>query len=178
MYEDLQGLISHLDTFAQAATKSYALEEKRISSFKSIGQYLGISFTRSNPMKLIKRSEKPLGNLPLEILSYLASYIDDLIISAQLGTTAIQTLALNDLRSLNDALVGTERIRRTPLPIAYGIAISQITWVYIIMLPFQLDSTLKWIMIPATIISAYIILGILFIGREIEDPFGNDVNDL
>jgi ion channel-forming bestrophin family protein len=32
--------------------------------------------------------------------------------------------------------------------------------------------------IPGSIIAAYIILGILLIGREIENPFGNDVNDL
>jgi len=28
------------------------------------------------------------------------------------------------------------------------------------------------------VVAAYIILGILFIGREIENPFGQDVNDL
>jgi hypothetical protein len=32
--------------------------------------------------------------------------------------------------------------------------------------------------IPASIFAAYIILGILLIGCEIENPFGNDVNDL
>ncbi len=39
-------------------------------------------------------------------------------------------------------------------------------------------SVLGWITIPATVAASYIILGILFIGREIENPFGNDVNDL
>jgi putative membrane protein len=46
------------------------------------------------------------------------------------------------------------------------------------LLPFQLYEQLSWITIPATIAASYIILGILFIGREIENPFGNDVNDL
>lgn len=32
--------------------------------------------------------------------------------------------------------------------------------------------------IPATLVAAYIILGLLLIGREIENPFGHDVNDL
>jgi ion channel-forming bestrophin family protein len=49
---------------------------------------------------------------------------------------------------------------------------------YIILLPFQLDSTLKWIAIPATVFTAYVILGMLFIGSELENPFGHDVNDL
>jgi len=46
------------------------------------------------------------------------------------------------------------------------------------LLPFQLYPVLKWVTIPATIAASYIILGILFIGREIENPFGQDVNDL
>ena len=66
----------------------------------------------------------------------------------------------------------------TPLPIAYTIAFAQITWLYVVLLPFQLYQTLIWVTIPATIAASYIILGILFIGQEIENPFGNDVNDL
>lgn len=79
---------------------------------------------------------------------------------------------------LNDVLVGTERVLTTPLPIAYSIAIGQITWVYVCLLPFQLVGVLGWVTIPATLAATYIILGILLIGREIENPFGHDVNDL
>jgi putative membrane protein len=46
------------------------------------------------------------------------------------------------------------------------------------MLPFQLWDSLRWVTIPGTIFAAYIILGIAAIGREIENPFGMDVNDL
>lgn len=79
---------------------------------------------------------------------------------------------------LNEVLVGVERVLQTPLPIAYSIAISQITWVYVLMLPFQLWESLRWVTIPGCIFAAYIILGIAAIGREIENPFGMDVNDL
>ena len=79
---------------------------------------------------------------------------------------------------LNEVLIGVERVLQTPLPIAYSIAISQITWVYVMMLPFQLWDDLQWVTIPGCIFGAYIILGIAAIGREIENPFGHDVNDL
>ena len=46
------------------------------------------------------------------------------------------------------------------------------------MLPFQLWENLRWITIPGSIFAAYIILGLAAIGREIENPFGEDVNDL
>ena len=75
-------------------------------------------------------------------------------------------------------MAGTDRILNTPLPLAYSIAISQITWVYVLLLPFQLYRLLGWITIPGTAFAAYIILGISLIGSEIENPFGNDVNDL
>lgn len=84
----------------------------------------------------------------------------------------------NSLQALNDVLVNSERVLNTPLPIAYAIAISQITWLYVFLLPFQLLLDLGWITIPATVAASYIILGIFFIGHEIENPFGNDVNDL
>jgi hypothetical protein len=71
-----------------------------------------------------------------------------------------------------------DRVLATPLPIAYSIAISQITWVYVMLLPFQLWDDLRWITIPGCIFAAYIIIGLASIGREIENPFGHDVNDL
>lgn len=46
------------------------------------------------------------------------------------------------------------------------------------MLPFQLWDDLRYITIPGCIFAAYIIIGLAAIGREIENPFGNDVNDL
>jgi putative membrane protein len=46
------------------------------------------------------------------------------------------------------------------------------------MLPFQMWDALRWVTIPGCIFAAYIILGIAAIGREIENPFGDDVNDL
>lgn len=80
--------------------------------------------------------------------------------------------------SLTDVLTGCERVVNTPLPIAYSISISQITWAYVVALPFQLVKFLGWITIPGTILGGYIIIGLAQIGCELEDPFGDDVNDL
>ena len=82
------------------------------------------------------------------------------------------------MAALTDVLTGVERVVNTPLPIAYSISISQITWAYVMALPFQLISYLGWVTIPGTIVAGYIILGIAQIGRELENPFGQDVNDL
>ncbi|KAL1894505.1 hypothetical protein Cpir12675_003631 [Ceratocystis pirilliformis] len=179
-YPDLVHLVSHLDTFAGRANEDVHISTlmPKKGFFKGIGEHLGVSFAESNPRKTIKRATQPLGNLPLEILNYLGLYVDTLIADGKLGIPMQQTLAYNNIAALNDILTGTERVLTTPLPIAYSIAFSQITWVYVMMLPFQLYNYLGWITIPATVVASYIILGILFIGREIENPFGMDVNDL
>jgi putative membrane protein len=78
-YEDLSGLVGHLDTFAKAAHDSDGVPTIKKSPWKAAGEYLGVSFAESNPRKVIKRAKKPLGNLPLEIITYLASYMDSLI---------------------------------------------------------------------------------------------------
>jgi hypothetical protein len=132
-----------------------------------------------NPRRHVKRSSFPLGDLPLEILSHLSAYIKVLYDIGTLRDYSIyQTQSLDSLTIMDEVSCGTERILNTPLPLAYSIAISQVTWLYIILLPFQCFHSLGWITIPACVVAAYIILGIAFIGREIEDPFGHDVNDL
>jgi putative membrane protein len=71
-----------------------------------------------------------------------------------------QTWSMNNIGSLADVLTGTERVLNTPLPIAYTISISQITWAYVLVLPFQLYNYLDWVTIPGTMLAAYIILGL------------------
>ncbi|KAL8830596.1 MAG: hypothetical protein Q9170_005661 [Blastenia crenularia] len=177
-YDDLEHLVSHLSTFAGEAFDPDTSTPRPKTMWKRVGEYLGIPFAESNPRKVMKRSNKNLGNLPLEILTYLSSYMESVVRTKQLSDGVPQAMVLGNLASLNEVLAGTERVLNTPLPIAYSIAISQITWVYVVMLPFQLWHALRWITIPGTIVGAYIILGIAAIGREIENPFGRDENDL
>ena len=177
-HEDLQSLVAHLRTFAGDASDPTVAPPPKISSWKRGGEYLDVSFAESNPRKEVKRATRNLGNLPLEILTYLSAYTSSICKNGTLDPGVPQAMIMGNLASLNEVLAGTERVLNTPLPIAYSIAISQITWVYVLMLPFQLWNALHWLTIPGTIIGAYIILGIAAIGREIENPFGNDVNDL
>jgi ion channel-forming bestrophin family protein len=49
---------------------------------------------------------------------------------------------------------------------------------YCFTLPFALVDTFGWLTVPAVLGVAYTFFGIEEIGVEIEDPFGNDLNDL
>ncbi|OAL47968.1 UPF0187-domain-containing protein [Pyrenochaeta sp. DS3sAY3a] len=176
-YPDIRDRVAFLDTFAKAAEVDIPKPLERTKA-KAVGEYLGVTFAESNPRKRIKRSKKPLGNLSLEILNHLSCYVHSIIDNETLKIGLYQNQAITGIVQLNEALTGMDRVLQTPLPIAYSIAISQITWVYVMMLPFQLWDDLRWITIPGCIFAAYIIIGLAAIGREIENPFGNDVNDL
>ncbi|KAF1948853.1 UPF0187-domain-containing protein [Byssothecium circinans] len=176
-YPDLKDRIEYLETFAKAAEAEIP-KAREPGKLKAAGEYLGVTFAESNPRKRIKYAKRPLGNLPLEILNHLSAYVESTITNETLKVGLYQNQAITSILSLNEVLVGVDRVLQTPLPVAYSIAISQITWVYVMMLPFQLWDDLRWVTIPGCIFAAYIIIGIAAIGREIENPFGNDVNDL
>lgn len=177
-YEDLDGLVAHLQTFAGEAYDPEIRVPRSMSSWKVAGQYLGLTVAESNPRKELKRSKKNLGNLPLEIQAYLSAYTHSIMKNGTFDNGPLQGTVLALLNQLSEVLAGTERVLSTPLPEAYRIAISQITWVYVLALPFQLWDALRWVTIPGTVVGAYIVLGIAAIGKEIENPFGYDVNDL
>jgi putative membrane protein len=80
-YPDIASLVGHLDTYAKAAHTAENEAKPRKSIWKRAGEHLGVDFAVSNPRKAIKRakmSNTPLGNLPLEILSYLGSYLEEI----------------------------------------------------------------------------------------------------
>jgi ion channel-forming bestrophin family protein len=174
----MKDYVEYLETFAKRANEGVDLSPRKYSKWKQFGEFLGVSFAESNPRKHIKRATKPLGNLPLEILGHIQGYLDTVVDNGTLKTPVFSAPCVNAITTLNDILTGSERILNTPLPLAYRIVISQITWLYVLTLPFQLFEKLKWKMIPATLITSYIILGLALIGSHIENPFGDDVNDL
>ena len=79
---------------------------------------------------------------------------------------------------LVDYLGGCERIATTPLPFAYMVHLRRVMIVYCFTLPFALVDSFGWLTVPAILGVAYTFFGIEEIGVEIENPFGNDLNDL
>ncbi|KAG0074112.1 hypothetical protein BGZ90_011015 [Linnemannia elongata] len=116
-------------------------------------------------------------NIPVELSYYIGSYIKACSNKGKVDPATL-TMMNNALVSMIDCLTGFERILRTPIPLAYSIHLHHATWIYLLALPFQLVSNMKELMIPATMLAAFTLLGILGIGYEIENPFNDDYNDL
>ncbi|KAJ3260606.1 hypothetical protein HK103_000216 [Boothiomyces macroporosus] len=116
-------------------------------------------------------------NLPLQISFYISTYNNRCRAKERcdVPTTASMIAALS---GMVDVLSNFERIRDCPLPIAYTVHLKQTLLLYLLLLPFQLVSTLNYWTIVVTFAASFTFLGIAAIGREIENPFGYDDNDL
>lgn len=71
-----------------------------------------------------------------------------------------------------------ERIKNTPIPIAYSLHIKMSILIYLITLPFGLFYDLGLWATPVVMLIFYLIAGIEIISSEIENPFAGDPNDL
>jgi putative membrane protein len=80
--------------------------------------------------------------------------------------------------ALIDYVGACERIVKTPLPFAYVVHLRRALILYCFSLPLALVSLFGWYTVLVTLLIAYILFGIEEIGVEIEDPFGDDDNDL
>jgi putative membrane protein len=83
-----------------------------------------------------------------------------------------------NVQLLVDYLGGCERIHKTPLPFAYMVHVRRALILYVYTLPFALLGDFGWHAITDTVLLAFVFLGIEEIGVEIEDPFGQDANDI
>ncbi len=122
--------------------------------------------------QLQQMNNPPLG-VALWISSYLQQQYDRNLISSQ-QLTAMQEL----VNFLIDTLGACERILKTPMPLAYAIHLKQLLLIYCLLLPFQLVEDLEWITGFTVALVSFTLLGIEEIGLEIENPFGDDPNDL
>lgn len=82
------------------------------------------------------------------------------------------------LEALTDITGGCERIKKSPIPHAYRVHLLKFIFLFISVLPFGFVAEMKyWSMLIVAMIF-YAFVGLDFIANEIEDPFGDDANDL
>jgi putative membrane protein len=90
-----------------------------------------------------------------------------------------QIIVLNaELQSMLDVCGACERIKNTPIPYSYSAFIKKFIAVYVFTLPFGFALSLGWVSIPIVAFIFYVLASLELIAEEIEDPFGNDINDL
>lgn len=93
--------------------------------------------------------------------------------------TGEQLIVLNEeLKSFTDNVGACERIKNTPIPYSYNIFLKKMIFLYVITLPIFFGLEFKYTTVPIAMIVLYVFASIELIAEEIEDPFGEDYNDL
>ena len=121
----------------------------------------------------VKRSK----HKPNAIIQLLLLHIHSLFRKGLL--TDFQMLKMvENTDELIDHLGKCERIRNTPMPVSHNILLKFLVFVYVLILPFALIMELQWWSVPVVLIIFYFMMTLVIVAEEIEDPFGQDPNDL
>ncbi|CAM3087335.1 bestrophin family protein [Flavobacterium frigoris] len=114
---------------------------------------------------------------PNQVAKIIFQKINDLYTSKKI--TGDQLIILNhEVQSFTDICGACERIKNTPIPYSYSAFINKFIFFYVLTLPFGYVFNLGYYVIPVVVFIFYVLASLELIAEEIEDPFGNDANDL
>jgi putative membrane protein len=90
-----------------------------------------------------------------------------------------QLLFLNEqLQTFVNVAGGCERIKNTPIPYSYSLFIKKVIFLYVFTMPIGFVREFGYWAAPIVALIFYVFTSIELIAEEIEDPFGEDTNDL
>jgi putative membrane protein len=116
-------------------------------------------------------------NPPLLLSSHLSAWIERRRMEGKIDS--ITAMQIEDrVRELIDLQGACERILKTPIPFNYAVHIKQFLMIYLVTLPFVFVSLWDWLAVPVVAVISFGLSGIEEAGVEVEDPFGDDPNDL
>ena len=116
-------------------------------------------------------------HVPNQIAKLLFKKINDLHLQRKISSE--QLLFLNpELTSFTDICGACERIKNTPIPFSYSVFFKKFIFFYVMTLPWGYVFLLGYYTIPVVIFIFYVLASLELIAEEIEDPFGEDENDL
>lgn len=159
-----ESMIKLLSAFLVAAKLHLRSEtaNNQLQDFLTESQYLQI---------------KDATNIPVKIVVWIGDSLKQQQVSNRLSMDEFINMNLL-LDNLVEALMGCERIVKTPMPLAYAIYLKLLLLIYCLLLPLQLVNDLNWWTILIVALISFILLGIEEIGNQLEDPFGHGEHDL
>jgi putative membrane protein len=111
------------------------------------------------------------------IAQAMSQWIQQRHAEGRIDTVTVRTLE-SYVAVFLDCQGGCERILRTPIPFAYAVHIKQLLMLYLVTLPVVIVPKMGLAAVFVVSAIAFGLLGIEEAGVEIEDPFGDDPNDL
>ncbi|KAF1013046.1 MAG: hypothetical protein GAK31_03873 [Stenotrophomonas maltophilia] len=117
------------------------------------------------------------SNVPDALLAMIAAELAQALRAGQIDSILYSQFETR-LHAMSSIQAGCERILSTPLPFAYTLLLHRCAWMFCVLLPFGLASSLGWATPVLSAVLAYAFFGLDQLGEEMEDPFGLEPNDL
>ncbi len=154
-----------IPAFAYALHNHLRNEETRIELFEN-GE-------NSNLLRHIDHKK----HIPNQVAKLMIDHINDCYTQNKIDGN--QLIVLNaEMQSFSDICGACERIKNTPIPFSYSVFIKKFIFFYVMTLPFGYVFILGYYVIPVVAFIFYVLASLEMIAEEIEDPFGNDDNDV
>jgi putative membrane protein len=116
-------------------------------------------------------------NVPNAILLHLGDRLRDAFHHGLLGESRLVAME-ETMGELTRCLGGCERIKNTPMLRQYDDVPRIGVYLLSFMLPFGLNHALGWLTAPVAVLVAFLFLALDELGRAVEDPFENSINDV
>jgi putative membrane protein len=116
-------------------------------------------------------------NVPDQLLAMIGAEATAALHAGEIDTILFTQFETR-LHALSSIQAGCERILLTPLPFAYTLLLHRCAWMFCVLLPFGLASSLGWATPVVSAVLAYAFFGLDQLGEEMEEPFGLEPNDL
>lgn len=114
---------------------------------------------------------------PNHVAKMMFAKINDLYHAKKI--TGDQLIILNaEIQSFTDICGACERIKNTPIPYSYSAFLKKFIFFYVMSLPLGYSFSLGYYVAPVVVFIFYVLASLELIAEEIEDPFGDDENDL
>lgn len=122
------------------------------------------------------------ANPPLAAVQALATTVKGGIKTETPADACVANAAFLQLSNALDALANAvgacERIRNTPTPFGYVAALRGFMLLWLFTMPFTLIGTYGIIAVPAMALVGFLFINLEMMAMEIEQPFGDDADDL
>ncbi|OFZ56992.1 MAG: hypothetical protein A3D92_20700 [Bacteroidetes bacterium RIFCSPHIGHO2_02_FULL_44_7] len=116
-------------------------------------------------------------HVPSAIVQLLYQRVQDLKRRGEVTEEAAIVLDTN-LNALLNNLGACERIKNTPIPYSYMLFLKKFIVIYVGTLPLAFVSVFGYYAAIISTFVFYVLVSMEVLAEEIEDPFGNDDNDL
>jgi len=116
-------------------------------------------------------------HIPNQIAGSLINRLYDLLEKGAISQQQFIVLS-GDFDQFTDICGACERIKNTPIPYSYSAFIKKFIFIYVITLPFGWVFSLGYFVVPIVPFILYVLASLELIAEEIENPFGEDANDL